>query len=313
MKVPSLPGYVDRLIKLTGLFVQRKLERFPEFTAALIIGSVAHGEARADSDVDCVFVFECMDERLVPAEFIWSPTTDTYHTIFEVDASEVSGVHIDAKRVSAAQFFADEWTEGFKHDLASAIVVFDRNGTITPFLGKRLEYPDLLRSSRIHEHYGQANYYSEEWRLRAWVKRGGLLCAHDQLTAAFEEIIRLLHAYNKVWLPWRYRWLISAQRLPWLPDGFEKSMQMIQTNVALTEESLMQRQKAIAILLHVVGSRLQAEGLLANHGEVFQATHPELGYAHNMGAWSKGHQEFLRERGVGDIAYGVDEWRFFTA
>ncbi len=298
MKRHPLQDHIDGLIELTRLFVQRKLEIWPEFTAALIVGSVAHGEARANSDVDCVFVFEHVDERLVPAEFVWFPAMDTYHTIFDIEASDVGGVQIDAKRLSMAQFAMDEWEEGFKHDLASAIVVFDRNGTIAPLLEKRLQYPDSLRLARICEHYGWAGYYSEEWRVQAWSKRGGLLCTHDQLTAAFEEIVRLLHAYNRTWLPWRYRWLISVQKLPWLPDGFEEDARVIQSDLALTEESLTQRQKAVAHILDTIGCKLRVERLLADPAQAFLATHPELGYAHNMEAWKRGHRELLKERGI---------------
>src|ERR687887_207831 len=73
-----------RLIELTRCFVQRKLVPWPEFRAAFIVGSVAHREARPDSDVDCLFVFDRLDERIVPAEFVWCPDTDAIYTIFEV-------------------------------------------------------------------------------------------------------------------------------------------------------------------------------------------------------------------------------------
>ncbi len=289
----QLPGQ----LALMRQFVERKLEPWPEFQACLVVGSVAHGEARADSDVDCVFLFDPLDERMVPAEFVWSPTTDTYSTIFEVDALAVGGVQIDAKRMSVAQFRSLAWEDGFKHELASAILLFDREAKIAPLLAERLRYPEPLRLERIREHYVEADRFSEEWRVQSWLRRGGPLCAHEQLTVALEEIIALLHAYNRTWLPWRYRRLISTLKLPWLPDGFAESVQSILCEVAPTEESVARRGRRTVDLLETVADQLRAEGLLTNVSDVFAATHTALGYAHNMEAWQQAHRELLIQRG----------------
>ena len=286
----------EELVRLTRLFIERELEVWPEFRAALIVGSIAHGENRVDSDVDCIFVFDQLDERVVPAEFVWIPQTGSYHSIFEVEASDVGGVQIDAWRVSTGEFRGGDWDEGLRHDLASAIVIADRGGTSSLLLRERLQYPDALRQCRVAEHFGRAGYYSEEWRVQEWIGRGGLGGAHDQLTAAFEEVLKLLHAYNRVWLPWRYRWLVSARKLAWLPDGFHDSVQTIATSVSQSQESLVRRRVAVTRLLDTIGVRLEAEGLVAEPGEAFRATHPGLGYGHNMEAWSQGHREILKER-----------------
>jgi hypothetical protein len=287
----------EELVRLTRLFVERELEAWPEFRAALIVGSIAHAENRVDSDVDCIFVFDQLDERVVPAEFVWVPQTGSYHTIFEVEAADVGGVQIDAWRVSTAEFRSGEWDEGLRHDLAAAIVIADRGGMTSQLLRERLQYPDALRQSRVAEHFGRAGYYAEEWRVQEWIGRGGLEGAHDQLTAAFEEILKLLHAYHRVWLPWRYRWLVSARKLAWLPDGYHDSVQTILTGALPSQECLMQRRAAVMRLLDAIGVRLRTEGLVAEPDEAFRATHPGLGYRHNMEAWRQGHRELLEERG----------------
>lgn len=284
------------LIHLARLFVERGLEPWPEFVAALIVGSVAHGEARPDSDVDCILVFDPLDERIVPAEFVWIPATGSYHTIFEVGASEVGGIQIDAKRVSLGELRTHEWEEGLRHDLASALILADRRGKVAAVLEERLRYPDELRRSRVAEHYARARYYAEEWRLQAWLARGGPACAHDQLDAAFGEVVGLLHAWNAVWIPWRYRRLLSALKLPWLPEGFGESADAIVAAASPTEESLAARRGSVVRVLDAIGSELRAAGLLADPDEAFAAAHPELGYGHNMDAWRRGHERLLRER-----------------
>ena len=289
---------MDSQIELMREFVDRKLRVWPEFVAALIVGSIAHGEARSDSDVDCVLVFDKLDEAIVPAEFVWVPATDSYHTIFEVEASDVGGIQIDAKRVALDDFRHLEWPEGLKHELAHALVFYDRDQSVATILEQRVVYPDALRLSRIRDHMDRAAYYLAEWRLLGWIDRGGIESAHDHLTAAFEEIIQLLHAYNREWLPWRYRWMVSAQRLSWLPDDFAQRSAGITSRVAADKESVLKRRSEISSLLDNTLDRLQSEGLLADPDAAFIAAHPGLGYAHNFEAWREPHQKLLRERGM---------------
>lgn len=289
---------VNSQMELMRRFVHSKLEVWPEFVAVLIVGSVAHGEARSDSDVDCVLVFDKLDEAIVPAEFVWVPATDSYHTIFEVEASDVGGIQIDAKRVALDDFQRQEWPESFRHELANALVLYDRHQSVAEILKKRVAYPESIRLSRVRDHLGWAEYYLQEWRLLGWIDRGGIEGAHDQLTAAFEELIQLLHAYNRVWLPWRYRWMASAQRLSWLPDGYSQRAIEITSQVAANKESVLKRRSEIISMLDDTLARLQSEGLLAGPHEAFIAAHRGLGYAHNFDAWRGAHQKLLRMRGM---------------
>jgi len=289
---------VDSQLELMRRFVHRKLEVWPEFVAVLIVGSVAHEEARSDSDVDCVLVFDKLDEAIVPAEFVWVPATDSYHTIFEVEASDVGGIQIDAKRVALDDFRCQEWSESFKHELAHALVLYDRQQSVAEILKKRVAYPESLRLSRIRDHLGWAEYYLEEWRLLGWIDRGGIEGAHDQLTAAFEELIQLLHAYNREWLPWRYRWMVSAQRLSWLPDDYPQRAVEITSRVSANKESVLKRRSEIISVLNDTLDRLQSEGLLAGPDEAFIAAHSGLGYAHNFDVWRGAHQKLLKMRGM---------------
>jgi hypothetical protein len=285
-------------IDLMRQFVQRKLEPWPELVAALIVGSIAHDEGRPDSDVDCILVFDPLDEAIVPAEFVWIPDTDSYHTIFEGEASEAGGIQIDAMRVALGDFRHQEWPESFRHELAHALVLVDRHQSVARIIEKRAAYPESLRLARIQEHAGWASYFMEEWRLLSWLERGGIASAHDQLTAALEEVIKLLHAYNGEWLPWRYRWMISAQRLPWQPEEFSQKAVEITSHVEPTRESVLKRRAAIGALLDNTMARLQSEGLLAGSDEAFIATHPGLGYDHNFEAWREAHQALIETKGV---------------
>lgn len=287
----------DSMMAAMRQFVQRKLEGWPEFVALAIVGSVAHGEARPDSDIDCIMVFDTLDEAIVPAEFVWVPATDTFHTIFEVEASDLGDVQIDAKRFALDDFRRQEWPEGIRHELAHAVMLFDRNQTVREIISERVAYPEAVRLSRIGDHLGRAEYYLEEWRVLAWIDRGGIAGAHDQLTAAFDEVIQLLHACNREWLPWRYRWMASTQRLSWLPDDYQNRAAGITTSVSADKASVLQRRNELGSVLEEIRDRLHAEGLLVDPDEAFIAAHPGLGYAHNFEAWRANHRDLLQRRG----------------
>jgi hypothetical protein len=92
--------------------------------------------------------------------------------------------------------------------------------------------------------------------------------------------------------------MVSAHKLPWLPEGFAQKVIAITSRLAPTEESLVKRQEIVATLLRDIGDKLESEGLLADPGEAFRITHSELGYAHNMDGWRRAHEELLRDRGI---------------
>lgn len=285
---------VDSQLEAMQQFVHRKLKPWPEFVGALVVGSIAHGEARPDSDVDCVLVFDPLNEGIVPAEFVWVPETDAFHTIFEVEASEVGGIQIDAKRMSLEDIRTLEWSESFKHEMAHAKFLWDRQGTLANILQQRVAYPDTLRQSRIEEYVNRADYFLAEWRLVGWMERGGIDCAHDQLTAAFETIIHLLHAYNREWMPWRYRWMVSAQGLAWLPADYRSRAMEITSRVEPTLDNVLRRRMEIVSMFTEIQQRLESEGFVSDSDEAFFATHPGLGYAHNFDAWRVAHANLWR-------------------
>jgi hypothetical protein len=287
----------SHLIEQLRLFITRWLKPWPEFLAAFVVGSIATGEARASSDVDCLFVFEHLDERIVPAEFVWQPETDTISTIFDVDADQSDAIQIDAKRVERATFFAADWEDGLKHELSQAIVLFDRAGTIQPEIAAKLRYPDELRTERALWLVSRIDHALSSWRLEAWTKRGGLVCAHEQLTAVFEDVLQLLHAANRVWLPWRNRWLISGMKLPWLPTDLPTRAQQVCSTGALTEADLWRRHTVLLQLYRDIEDGLKEDVGSIDAKDTFARLHPQLGYAYNMDAWKIAHRELRRERG----------------
>lgn len=209
-------------INLARTFVERKLVPWPTLEAALIIGSIGHDEDRPDSDVDMVLLFDPLDLRIVPGEFVWTPADDQFHTIW-VEASDVGGVQIDAKRLSVEHLERDELDDGFKHELAHAITLFDRSGRVTKILERRLSYPDERRRALALRHRGGAGIYQSKVAAKSrerWISRIGWAGVVDLLVAGFGEVVLVIHAYNGEFPPYRDRWLLSVERLDWVPGGF---------------------------------------------------------------------------------------------
>jgi predicted nucleotidyltransferase len=67
----------------------------------LVVGSVAAGTARNDSDIDAVVFFDPLDLYIVPAESIWREADGSFHSIF-VDDTDIqeNGLQVDLKRLN---------------------------------------------------------------------------------------------------------------------------------------------------------------------------------------------------------------------
>lgn len=284
-------------LALFELLVERHLEPVPGFVGAVLVGSRVHDEHREASDVDCVLIFEEVDERIIPGEFVWVPEDDSFHSIFEVDAADVGGVQVDAigRRLSWREFSTGDWEEGLKHDLAKRRVVFERGHDVTAVIADRTTYDEDLRLQRLAETTSWAGYHITPWRLERWIERGGVIGAHDQLDAAFEEFVRGLHAYNRVWLPWRYRLLTSTLKLAWLPDGFREAIETLRT--PNTVEAIEVRRAILVGLLDGLMTRLEGDGLMTDLRQLQAAPFAGLGFASSMDAWHTAHADWVRDTG----------------
>jgi hypothetical protein len=64
------------------MYIEREVITDPSVQGVVVIGSVATGTARADSDIDAVVFLEPFDLYAVPAECKWCPDDGTFHGIF---------------------------------------------------------------------------------------------------------------------------------------------------------------------------------------------------------------------------------------
>ena len=63
-------------------YIQTEVVKEASVQGIIVIGSVAKGTARSDSDIDAVVFLEPHDLYAVPAESKWQPDTREYFGIF---------------------------------------------------------------------------------------------------------------------------------------------------------------------------------------------------------------------------------------
>lgn len=291
----------DRTAELLDSLIERHLLPVDSFIGAILVGSRAHGEARPSSDVDLVLIFEEVDERVIPGEFVWVPDDDSFHSIFEHGIDRSSAIQVDAvgRRLSWREFSETEWPEGLRHDLSAGRVLVERRRDVSGVIAARTSYPEDLRIERLAEAVGWAEYHLTGWRLEGWVERGGWLSANDQIDAAFEQLISALHAYNKTWLPWRYRCLMSTLRLPWLPLNLASQVEAVQGSLARDVEALRERANYVASPLSELLKRADDEGLTPALDAAAARPFSGLGFASTMTEWRRQHEAWRREQARG--------------
>jgi Nucleotidyltransferase domain len=277
-------------------FVHRKLMVEPAVQGVLVVGSVARGTARDDSDIDAVVFLDPFDLYIVPAESIWREADDSFHSIMVEDTDlEENGLQLDLKRLSW-QLWRDpahEWPEPMRAELASAWIAFDRNGKITSLVADRARYTDEARLARLDEAVGRLEQLLADWRPEQVWETLGPSIAHDRLHAAYAYVVQMLFAYNRTWQTWRDREMTVLLQLPWLPKDFNDHVLIALNAPSHDHAGYCARVKTLRYLFDEILNRLIVDGVYGNDPiiEAFIRNHEEPGRAWNMELWNEKHSE----------------------
>ena len=229
----------------------------------------------------------------MPGEFRWDHTTREYFTIFDRQGI----VQIDAKRVDLGEMKRIEWPEEWKYELSSGVIAYDPEDEIKKLVNQKTKYTDELRLNRILNAILRIDSLCINTSWATIIKRiekQDFLVAHEQLNVALEEILKILYAYNRTFMPWRSKWLVRSLSLPWMPSDFMSSVSEFLLIRTLSKKDAMRRLTVIRGIFGKVMEKLTKEGILPGEdpiGYAFSQTHKEIGYAGNMKTWLKAHQE----------------------
>ncbi len=274
-------------------FIEQVLAPEDAVKGVVAIGSMASGLMHPDSDIDAVIFLDPLDLFIVPAEFIWNPTEDTYHSIF--DENDIpDGIQIDLARIDL-QKWADpefEWPEGNRAEMSEGWIAYDPSGEIETLIAQKTIYDDEIRQYRLDEALIWLDQHltwsdpMKKWRIY------GPAIAFDRLHAAYSYLVQALFAYNRRWRIWRNREMQELLRLPWLPPDFENKVLLAANGPSLDEAGYHSQVTALQELFQDLLSELTESGEYSTMpvDQAFIRQNQEIGRAWNMEEWNRFHK-----------------------
>ena len=277
-------------------FIERELAPEPSVQAVIGIGSIATGLARSDSDIDAIVFLDPFDWYVVPAEFKWRRSDDTFHSIFSQEAGlEEGNIQFDFARLDLTRWtdLSYDWPEGRCAEMCEGWMAFDRSGQVADLIATRTAYTDKIRTVKLDEAITWlAQHLSDDGPQLRWDSLGPVI-AHDRLQAAYDYLVQALFAYNRCWRPWRNREMSSLLVLPWLPKGFADCVLIALNAPSPDHAGYLTRADILRTLFQDLIDRLVADGDYGDDaiGEAFIRGHDEPGRAWNMDEWNIKHLE----------------------
>lgn len=276
-------------------FIERKLAPHAAVRGVIGVGSIATGTARPGSDIDAVVFMSPLDQYLVPAESVWRPRDDTFHSILSDDPTlDEEGIQLDLHRVDLGVWRdpAYDWPEPSRAELATGWIAFDRDGEVTRLISERTAYPDDLRLRILDDAIPLiSDHLVEDVVERTWETLGPVV-AGDRLQAVYENLARALFAYNRHWRGWRNREMSALLRLPWLPERFDQQVLAAAVAAGHDRTAYLERADALRRLADELIGRLVEDGVYGAGdpgSEAFVRAHEEPGRAWNMDEWNAEH------------------------
>lgn len=273
-------------------YIQREIILEPSVQGVVVIGSVARGLARDDSDIDAVVFLKPYDVYAIPAECKWHPDDGTYHGIF---SNVENSIQLDFKRLDLRKWSKQTyvWPESMCAELSAGWVAFDRNDEIQKLIVERTKFRDKIRQERLDEAIVRLDWLQSASTIaRTWTTLGPNI-AHYRLHSAYDYLMQALFAYNSRWRTWRSRELSDLLNLPWLPERFEEQLLLATNALSTTQEGYQQRVTVLRDSFDELVAKCQQEGLYGENAvsEAFIRQHDEPGRNWNMDEWNKEHKE----------------------
>lgn len=271
-------------------YIKREVIDEPAVQGIVVIGSVAKGIARANSDVDAFVFLDPYDLYAVPAEAKWNPETGRYHGIM---SHVEEPVQLDFKRVDLAAWSepAHVWPDSIRAELSEGWVAFDRFGRISPLIESKTFYSDAERQTKVDEAVSLLNWLLSEALTGRPYDTLGATAAHYRLHSTFDYLIQAIFAINRRWRTLRSRELSDLVALPWLPSNFEADLFLAMNAPSSDKDGYHRRALILHRFFEAVVAKCQEERLYNDNplDEAFIRQHDELGRDWNMVEWEQTH------------------------
>ncbi|MGI8416156.1 MAG: nucleotidyltransferase domain-containing protein [Nakamurella sp.] len=257
----------------------------------VVIGSVASGFARPDSDIDAVVFMEPFDPYIAPAESLWRASDNTHHSIFSDDPTlDQDGIQLDLHRLDLARWRSAEhsWPEHTRAELADGWIVFDRTAEIAKLIKEQTSMSESARLVILDEVLVEVAGLLPEDPFQTW-RQLGPTEAFDRLQAVWEALARGLFGYNKKWRPWRSRSIRNLMQVEYLPDALRIATGAAASSGDGSLDGYRQRADLLKAVAAELLDRLRRDGAYGPDaiGEAFRRLHDEPGRAWNMDEWNR--------------------------
>jgi predicted nucleotidyltransferase len=203
---------VRELLPQHRRFIEAVTERFtadPAVEALLVGGSVAHGLARPDSDLDVMLV--------VADEELRRRTTTHEVTFSDLDAGDYEGGYLDGKYISR-DFLADvieRGSEPARWAFADAIVCFARAPDVEELVRSAGTYPEVGRDEKLRNFLGHARLMT--WFHQEAAKRDDRYLAAYASSRLALYAGRAILAHNRMLYPFHKWFTTMLERAPLRP------------------------------------------------------------------------------------------------
>jgi hypothetical protein len=272
--------------------IDKLLRAHCEVEGVVAVGSVGTGHAQITSDIDAIIFMDPIDHFIVPAESIWCPWDDSFHSIFIQDEKiQADGIHLDAMLRDLGQWSDRSfiWPEYDRAGLADGWVAFDRSSKVAKLIESRTCYDNDTRISRLDEFILSVDNEIEQNDLeRNWERYGPFVC-FGRLDAVWDSIIAGLFAYNRRWRFHRDRESDFVCRLNWLPANFQERIMDAVYGVSVNQDGYLRRAQRLQEISAEIITALKEEGLYGDDpaSEAFIRSHADPGRAWNMAEWNQ--------------------------
>ncbi|MFT8888460.1 MAG: nucleotidyltransferase domain-containing protein [Ethanoligenens sp.] len=194
----------------------KELSAWDEVLGVIIYGSVAHGFALENSDVDikivCTEAFFSAKERAGNIGY------------FDRGATHYEGGYVDGEFTTLARIerVAADGTEPARYDFQDAIVTFDRSGGLEKLARQAARYPVEQKHSKLLRFYAQFS----AWKLHYYeaLRRDNRYLAHLSALQFALYAGRLFLAHNETLFPWHKWFLQVLSSVPQKPAGLMRCM-----------------------------------------------------------------------------------------
>lgn len=181
--------------------IKTKFTNNEDVIAVLLVGSIAHGYARADSDVDIMIIIDedSYNKRVLNEEL----------TFYDEKLSTYDGGYVDGKYISVnfMKEVRDNGSEAARYAFHNATFISTKDESLSELLKEITQYSIEKKLENIQRFYGQ--FEAWKWYCDEAVKHENRYLLNHSISKLTLFGGRMLLAYNETLFPY-HKWFLRV-------------------------------------------------------------------------------------------------------